>query len=156
MSGMQTKHLTKEEIIEKEQQENLIVVGREDLHKPPIWLIDNIAKKEFKRIVKNFENLDVIGNLDLNNIGGYCNAYSMYIKATREIAESGVLTIEKQLPNGSYTIVENPLIKIQKQYADEMRRFASLCGLTIDSRLKLAVQKTTKERQEIEDYFGDF
>lgn len=65
------------------------------------------------------------------------------------------MTIEKQIPNGSYTIVENPLIKIQKQYADEMRRFASLCGLTIDSRLKLAVQKTTKERKEIEEDFGD-
>ena len=38
---------------------------------------------------------------------------------------------------------------------NEMRRFASLCGLTIDSRLKLAVQKTTKERKEIEEDFGD-
>ncbi|WP_250277223.1 phage terminase small subunit P27 family [[Clostridium] colinum] len=152
---MQVKHLTKEEIEEKEEQENLIIVGREDLKKPPSWLIDNIAKKEFKRIIKNFNNLEVIGNLDINNIAGYCNAYSFYIRATREIVESGVLTIKKQLPNGSYTMVENPLIKIQKQYADEMRRFASLCGLTIDSRLKLAVQKTTKERQCIDEVFGD-
>ena len=96
---MQTKNLTKEEIIEKKQQENLIVVGREDLHKPPIWLIDNIAKKEFKRIVKNFENLDVIGNLDLNNIAGYCNAYSMYIKATQDYKKCKDLMITKQMTN---------------------------------------------------------
>ena len=61
---MQSKHLTKEEIEQKEEQENLIIVGREDLQKPPSWLIDIRAKKEFERIVKNFENIEVIGNLD--------------------------------------------------------------------------------------------
>lgn len=155
LSGMQTKHLTKEEITEKEQQENLIVVGREDLQEPPSWLIDAKAKSEFKRIVKNFEKIEVIGNLDLNNIAGYCNAYSMYIKATQDYKKCKDLMITKQMTNGAYTEIPNPIIKIQRQCAEEMRRFASLCGLTIDSRLKLAVQKTTKERQEIEDYFGD-
>lgn len=155
MSGMQTKHLTKEEITEKEQQENLIVVGREDLQEPPSWLIDAKAKSEFKRIVKNFEKIEVIGNLDFNNIAGYCNAYSMYIKATQDYKKCKDLMITKQMTNVAYTEIPNPIIKIQRQCAEEMRRFASLCGLTIDSRLKLAVQKTTKERQEIEDYFGD-
>lgn len=155
ISGMQTKHLTNIEKLEKENQEKAIILGREDLKKPPKWLIDNIAKKEFQRIIKNFHELEVIGNLDINNIGAYCNAYSFYLKSTKELTDSGTLTIEKQLPNGSYTLVENPLIKIQKQYAEEMRRFASLCGLTIDSRLKLSVQKTTKERQGVEIEFGD-
>lgn len=152
---MQSKHLTKEEIEQKEEQENLIIVGREDLQKPPSWLIDIRAKKEFERIVKNFENIEVIGNLDLNNIAGYCNAYSMYIKATQEFKKAKDLMITKQMTNGAYTEIPNPIIKIQRQCAEEMRKFASLCGLTIDSRLKLAVQKTTKERQDIEDDFGD-
>ena len=152
---MQSKHLTKEEIEQKEEQENLIIVGREDLQKPPSWLIDIRAKKEFERIVKNFENIEVIGNLDLNNIAGYCNAYSMYINATQEFKKAKDLIITKQMTNGAYTEIPNPIIKIQRQCAEEMRKFASLCGLTIDSRLKLAVQKTTKERQDIEDDFGD-
>ena len=152
---MQSKHLTKEEIEQKEEQESLIIIGREDLQKPPSWLIDIRAKKEFERIVKNFENIEVIGNLDLNNIAGYCNAYSMYIKATQEFKKAKDLMITKQMTNGAYTEIPNPIIKIQRQCAEEMRKFASLCGLTIDSRLKLAVQKTTKERQDIEDDFGD-
>ena len=152
---MQSKHLTKEEIEEKEEQESLIIVGREDLQKPPSWLIDTRAKKEFVRIVKNFEKIEVIGNLDVNNIAGYCNAYSMYINATQEFKKSKSLMITKQMTNGAYTEIPNPLIKIIRQCAEEMRKFASLCGLTIDSRLKLAVQKTTKESQDIEDDFGD-
>lgn len=152
---MQSKHLTKEEIAEKEEQENIIILGREDLEKPPNWLIDAKAKKEFKRIVKNFQDIEVIGNLDINNIAGYCNAYSLYIDATKKLMETKELIIIKQMPNGAYTEVPNPIIKIHKQYAEEMRKFASLCGLTIDSRLKLAVQKTTKDREDIEELFGD-
>lgn len=44
---------------------------------------------------------------------------------------------------------------IQKKYAEEMRKFASLCGLTIDSRLKAATIKIDKVENEIEDEFGD-
>ncbi len=152
---MQTKHLTKDEIAEKEEQENLIIVGREDLQIVPHWLIDKKAQDEFERIIKNFEKIEVIGNLDLNNIAGYCNAYSMYRNATAEFKKCKQLMITKQMTNGAYTEIPNPIIKIQRQCAEEMRRFASLCGLTIDSRLKLAVQKTTKERQDIEEDFGD-
>lgn len=155
LTSMQTKHLTKEEIAEKEEQESLIIVGREDLQKPPSWLIDTRAKKEFDRIVKNFDKIEVIGNLDLNNIAGYCNAYSMYVNAIQEFKKTKNLMIPKQMTNGAYTEIPNPLIKIQRQLAEEMRRFASLCGLTIDSRLKLAVQKTTKESEDIEEDFGD-
>lgn len=153
--NMQTKHLTKDEILEKEEQEEAIIVGREDLQNTPNWLIDVTAKKEFERIVKNFEKIEVIGNLDLNNIVGYCNAYSMYIMALKEFKKNKNLVVTKQMTNGAYMEVANPLIKIQKQFAEEMRKFASLCGLTIDSRLKLAVQKTTKDNEEIGSYFGD-
>ena len=79
----------------------------------------------------------------------------MYINATHEFKKAKDLIITKQMTNGAYTEIPNPIIKIQRQCAEEMRKFASLCGLTIDSRLKLAVQKTTKERQDIEDDFGD-
>ena len=36
-----------------------------------------------------------------------------------------------------------------------MRSFASLCGLTIDSRLKIGSKKAEETQQEIEDTFGD-
>lgn len=79
----------------------------------------------------------------------------MYVNAIQEFKKTKNLMIPKQMTNGAYTEIPNPLIKIQRQLAEEMRRFASLCGLTIDSRLKLAVQKTTKESEDIEEDFGD-
>lgn len=51
-------------------------------------------------------------------------------------------------------VVKNPMVDIQKGYAEEMRRFAALCGLTIDSRLKAGSAKVNKQQEEIENRFG--
>jgi len=77
----------------------------------------------------------------------------MYLKATTEL-QGKSLTVRKMTKNGPIT-VKNPLIEIQKNYAEEMRKFASLCGMTIDSRLKVATVKTTKQQNNITDEFGD-
>ena len=150
---MQSKHLTNAEKLQKEEEEELLVLGKEQLQEPPEWLIDDIAITEFKRVVKEIDKIDVIGNLDLNNLGGYCNSYAMYLKATKSLKDKP-LTVKKMTKNGPIT-VKNPLIEIQKNYADEMRKFASLCGMTIDSRLKVATIQTTKQQEDIIDDFGD-
>ena len=151
--SMQKGNLTVLQQEKKQSEEKIITVGKEDLEKPPTWVLGVVAKKEFKRIVKELEKIDMIGNLDLNNLGAYCNAYSTYLKSTKELSKS-TLTIEKETQYG-VNIVENPLINIQKKYADEMRKFATLCGLTVDSRLKVATIKTTETKQEAERKFGN-
>lgn len=54
---MQKGNLTVEQQMKKQQEEDLVKVGREQLKSPPTWLIDAVAKKEFKRIVKEFETM---------------------------------------------------------------------------------------------------
>ena len=150
---MQSKHLTNAEKLQKEEEEDLLVLGKEQLQDPPDWLINDVAINEFKRIVKEIDKIDVIGNLDINNLGGYCNSYALYLKSTEELKGKSLI-VRKMTKNGPMTI-KNPLIEIQKNYADEMRKFASLCGMTIDSRLKVATIQTTKQKKDIIDEFGD-
>ena len=150
---MQSKHLTNAEKLQKEEEEDLLVLGKEQLQDPPDWLINDVAINEFKRIVKEIDKIDVIGNLDINNLGGYCNSYALYLKSTEELKGKSLI-VRKMTKNGPMTI-KNPLIEIQKNYADEMRKFASLCGMTIDSRLKVATIQTTKQQEDIIDEFGD-
>ena len=151
---MQSKHLTIEEKVRKEQEEEIVTTGKEQLEKVPKWLVDSVAKKEYKRIVSEFDKINVVGNLDLNNIAAYCNAYSFYLKATNELKGQS-LTVERTMKNGEVGLFKNPLIDVQRNYADEMRKFASLCGLTIDSRLKVASVQVNKTEKTIEDDFGD-
>lgn len=150
---MQKGHLTVEQQEAMKQAEGLVTVGREQLGKPPAWLIDKTAKAEFKRIVKEFEKVNVVGNLDLNNIAGYCNAYAFYRKVTKELSAVS-MTVEvdnQQIVNPLY----RDLSKNQRDYADEMRKFASLCGLTIDSRLKVGTVQTSQISEEIAGEFGE-
>lgn len=156
--AMQKGHLTVADKVEKEQAESLVMVGREQLSRPPNWLIDKVAKAEFKRIVKEFEKINVVGNLDLNNIAGYCNAYAMYRRITEELNATPMTVLEDPEDEESPKTINNlywNLSKNQRDYAEEMRKFASLCGLTIDSRLKVGAVQTTKINEQIDTEFGD-
>ncbi len=152
--GLQEGHLTSQMQKEKELQESMVCLGKEQLNKPPIWLRDRIAQKEWKRLVEQFKCIDVISNLDLNNLGAYCNAYSYYIESLEQM-KGKPLTVPYTNKNGVTNVIENPLIKIQIKYSDEMKRFASLLGLTIDSRLKMGMLKLQDAKNNITAEFGD-
>lgn len=150
----QAGNLTKEEKERKILEEQSIITGTEDIERPPSWLINTTAKKEYKRILKDLKTIEILGNLDLSNLVGYCNAYAMYRKATEQLSKQELI-VKKVSAQGAEYEGENPLIMIQKKYAEEMRKFASMCGLTIDSRLKAARIKVDRTEDEIEDEFGD-
>lgn len=147
----QTKNLTVSEKKQREFEEQLALTSNSDLSTPPVWLIDDVAIAEWKRLVKEISGeLNMIGNLDIDNLGGFCNAFSMYVKITEELRTADLLTVV-----GDGKIIENPLVNTQRKYAEEMRKFGRLCGLTIDSRLKFAAEKAKSIDDDIEDEFGD-
>ncbi len=147
----QSRKGTKAEKEQRKKEEKSVTVGKSQLRYSPEWLIDDVAKKEWSRLTKELKEIDIIGNLDKNNLGAYCNAYACYIRATEELKEQSMCVI-RETRTGNI-VVKNPLIDVQRTYAEEMRKFASLCGLTIDSRLKAATAKAKKE-DEVEDQFG--
>lgn len=152
--GQQAGNLTREAKDRKQLEEQAVKTGAEDIFKTPSWLVDKIAKEEYKRILKDLRKIEIVGNLDLANLAGYCNAYSLYRKATMQLSDQDLIVVKVSAGGARYD-AENPLIMVQKKYAEEMRKFASMCGLTIDSRLKAAVMKVDRTEDEIEDEFGD-
>lgn len=123
-----------------QQAEDAVTTGNEQLENPPEWLISAMAKKEWSRVTKELQSINIVGNLDVNNIAGYCNAYSLY------------RTVVKGLAADPF---DKTLADLLKKYAEEMRKFASLCGLTIDSRLKAGAYMADKKEEEINTQFGD-
>lgn len=149
---MQAAHLTKKEKQKKKAEEREVITGNEDLEKPPTWLLDANAKKEWERIVAELKKIELVGNLDYVNLACYCNAYANYVKVSRKLKKEQYC-IERETRTGTI-VVKNPLVDIQTNYAAEMRKFAGLCGMTIDSRLKAAVQKIDRKEEELEKKFG--
>ena len=143
-------NLTKSQIAQKEQEADAAKSPRDLFHSLPDDLIDENAEREWRRITKILEDIDLVGDLDICNLIGYCNAYSLYVKATKEAAAQPMIV---ETSKGG--IMQNPLINIQDKYAAQMRNFAAKAGLSIDTRLKYATLKVKKADDEIEGAFGN-
>lgn len=150
---MQKGNLTVINGQKRKAEEASVTVGKNQLKTAPKWLINDNAKKEWRRIIKELSAIELIGNLDYNNLGAYCNAYANYVETTNQL-RGETYTIARETRNGEI-IVKNPLIDIQKYYAEEMRKFAALCGLTIDSRLKAAGTRKTKKEEGFKEKWGN-
>ena len=134
--------LTEKRKVEIAQTEAAVKAGKDQLEAPPEWLVDEIAVDEWWRVVNELTNVGIIGNLDVQNIAGYCNAFALYRK-----------TIETMTREGAF--FDKGMISAVKGYSDEMRKFAALCGLTIDSRLKVGSQVVSKKQEEVNNKFED-
>ena len=146
--------LTKQQQEEKRQREAMIKAGAEQLEKPPAWLRDVVAKKEWKRLLEQFKELNMLSNLDYNNLGAYCNAFSSFIEITKKLKGQPFVVVHTN-KLGAKNLVQNPFVASQMKYSEEMRKFAGLIGLTIDSRLKIAGTKLNNTKREIEEEFGE-
>lgn len=140
----QKKHLTKQEIIQKQQEEKFLNTDKDQLENPPDWLLNDIAKQEWIRLLNEFKKGSVICNLDYNNLGAYCNSIAKYQDLVKKIGNCYIVGREK-----------NPLIELELKYSDEVRKYGNLLGLTIDSRLKSTGIQHKKEEEVIKDDFGD-
>ncbi|MGE7828975.1 phage terminase small subunit P27 family [Paenibacillus sp. NPDC093718] len=145
-------HLTKEQIKERQEQEASVKPAADKIECPG-WLTDKVAKKEYKRIASELVKIGLITNLDVTTLASYCNAYVAYLKATEQLANEP-LVVEQTNKAGFTNYVENPLIRIQLKYSDEMKKHATQMGLTINSRLKLVVptQPEKKKKSKFDEF----
>ena len=65
------------------------------------------------------------------------------------------MVVDKVATNRSIVKVKNPLLDIQRYYSDEVKKYANLCGISLDTRLKVGQIKADKKENEIVDEFGD-
>lgn len=148
-----TKHLTKQEIDARRGAEARLKPKADKL-RPPSWL-SPIAKREFKRIVKEMEGLGVLTNVDIDALALYVDAYASYIECTRIIEQEGLM-VEYTNKAAETNKVAHPLLTKKRQLADQMRMMAVELGLTPAARAKLAMPKREpKEPTEFERMFGN-
>lgn len=129
---------------QKELEEQSIFIENDQLQIPPTWLINSEATNEWIRLVKEFDKKSMINNLDYNNLGAYCNAFAKYTEIVEKLGMDIMIGINV-----------NPLVQMELKYAEEMRKFASLLGLTSESRLKLGSIVAGVTSNEVENRFGE-
>jgi P27 family predicted phage terminase small subunit len=146
------KHLTKDEIERRRAAEGRIK-PKSNRIRPPDWLSD-LAKDEFKRIIKEMKDLDVITNVDVDALAIYCDAYATYMECTRIIENEG-FQIEHVNKAGASNMVPHPLLAKKRQFAEQMKSMATEIGLTPSSRARIALpQEKKKDKSSFDERFG--
>lgn len=109
--SMQTGNIKKDVRAKREYEESLVKTDKDELEKlPSSVFLDATAKREYERVRKNLQSIDIIGNLDRNSMIVYANAYSMYLQALKETKKKDfcptVKTSSGEKPNPIYAIME--------------------------------------------------
>lgn len=145
------KNLTKEEIRQRKEEEELLNVFEGIPERPPTWL-SKLAKKEYKRIVPLMKELP-IANLDLQIVCHYCEQVSSYLELTKDIQENGHNIPVRNDDGVIMNIKINPAVSKRLEVAREMRAAASMIGISLDSRIKIVAPK---KNEVVEDPMDEF
>lgn len=97
----------------------------------PKWLDDD-AKKEWRRLAKQMEQLGILTEVDMAAFAGYCQAYARWKAAEEFISKHGAIV---KTPSGYWQQV--PQVAIAQQYLKQMSKFCEQFGLTPASRSRI-------------------
>lgn len=150
--SLQTGNIKKDVRAKREYEESLVKTDKDELEKlPSSVFLDATAKREYERVRKNLQSIDIIGNLDRNSMIVYANAYSMYLQALKETKKKDfcptVKTSSGEKPNPIYAIME--------QAKKDMDSSGSALGMSASSRLKIAAEKAKGQEENLMQMFGD-
>ncbi|WP_366923864.1 phage terminase small subunit P27 family [Metallumcola ferriviriculae] len=102
----------------------------------PTWLEPD-AKKEWRRMAKQLEQLGILSEVDMAAFAGYCQAYARWKEAEEFITKHGTIV---KTPSGYWQQV--PQVSIAQTYLKIMNRFCEQFGLTPSARSRLVTDKS--------------
>ncbi|WP_262995514.1 phage terminase small subunit P27 family [Macrococcus capreoli] len=136
-----SKHYTTAELEAKAEKEKKLTEF-EPINKTPPKYLSNVAKKEYKRVVKLFGSIPV-SQLDQQILIQYCDLVSEYHDITEEIN-----SIKDELKKEYYIDLDKMLISKRRQKIDlfkEIKSHGSLLGMSMESRMRLVPEETDEE-----------
>jgi P27 family predicted phage terminase small subunit len=127
--------------------------------------LDKGAKKEWKRMATQLDDLGMITDLDLAVLAKYCESYSQWAQASKKIQEMGMIfktpgtrTIKPDgtvKETGAGLPIINPFFKIANKAKEQMEKSATEMGCTPSSRARVKVgEQKPKEQSRKERFFN--
>ncbi len=101
----------------------------------PAWL-HREAKREWRRVAPELYQLGLLTRVDRAAFAGYCQLYSRWWEAERELRKLKGLTTDEGKPR--------PQIRIARESLEAMRRFCTEFGFTPAARTRIEVTERTK------------
>lgn len=128
---------TKDSMKQRLEEENRIKGNSDNLVAPEFIKQDDIALDKFEELVRELKEVDVITNVDTDLLAVYADSWSKYIRATKMLMMQSMVE-EQENKLGAITKSQNPYIKIQQSYSQQLIKLASLFGLSPADRTRIA------------------
>lgn len=141
-----TGNRTKKEIENRKLQEERLKGNSNLINTVPKWLCKE-AKKEYKKIIKELKNSDILTNVDIPIVAIVADAYVKMYQADMVIQKEGMF-IKKISDRGAENLVEHPATKIYKQYNSIYKQYLMELGLSPSSRAKLSIINSNVEEEK--------
>lgn len=153
-----SKHLTKEMIKERQEQEDA-VRGFTDKIVAPSYLSKK-QKDDFNGIANELVRLNIFSNLDVDSLARYIDSKHQYLQLIKDLKKiKPTIVVESEDGTKNYFANEDypKLMRIKNTLFNECRAAASDLGLSITSRLKLVIPKKedNKPQSDFDRKFGD-
>ena len=116
----------------------------------PKWL-EPEAKKEWRRLSKQLEQIGVLTEVDQAAFASYCQAYARWKEAEEFITQHGTIV---KTPSGYWQQV--PQVSIAQTYLKIMNKIAEQFGLTPSSRSRIiaGAGESGVSSDDMEDLLG--
>ena len=118
----------------------------------PTWLSED-AKAHWAYLAPVLESCGILTKVDEGILASYCDAWINYIRASEEVAQLDSMTIGADPQNDIFNQPAkgtkiNPIIMIQKNYAELVLKFGAKLGLSPSDRtgIKVSGQNKTQSR----------
>lgn len=114
-----------------------------DEPKPPVGLpqcpdwADSEVRQVWNKTLLALHHMGLASTADEDTFMAYCQAVVTHRKASRAVAEEGVLVPGPR--NGTY--IKNPACSVQNESATQVARYAGLFGLTPSARSEIRMGK---------------
>lgn len=120
----------------------------------PPWLMAGPARKEWKRITRQFHAHGILFELDLTMLAIYCQQVGRYLEAQDEIRKLG-LTVDLFDKDGNCTgTAQNPATAIAEKALASLTRIAVEFGLTPSARVGMKAPAKTEAPQGKAKFFA--
>lgn len=111
----------------------------------PKWMTDPDAKKEWTRIRKAFENIEIFTEADIPILEMWCNTYAEWKRVEKKIRKEGHTIL------GMTGLKRNPLSVVAKDLRSDLLSLITRLGFSPVDRMKLALPVEPPEN-EIESF----
>ncbi|MFD2869055.1 phage terminase small subunit P27 family [Kurthia populi] len=138
--GDSDSHYTKEEREQRQNANEKLFDYQEMSEKPPA-ILKREALKEWKRIVATVKQDMPWSENDYQILVAYCLAVKTMYDAQQDLNKRGLI-----LDDGK----SNPAVRVQSQAIKDMRSCAQSLAMTLDGRLKVELNKPSKELDPFE------